>query len=130
MTLSKSNRKKDRTFGLIAGTICLGITAYQYLFLHLLYSWVLAVGILFIAMALFIPMMAYPVRAIMEYAGHLLGIANTYILLTVLYLILFVPLNLIFRLTGKDTLKLKRDKQLKSYWMDPKQGESSMKNQY
>jgi hypothetical protein len=67
----------------------------------------------------------------MEFIGHWLGIANTYILLTLLYFILFIPLHLIFKLTGKDDLKLKWSKNAGSYWIEtPKQNESSMKNQF
>ena len=127
----EKNRKKDRTFGFIAGSACMGCTAIIYLDTHALNGWLLCAGIIFLTEAVFIPVLLYPLRTRLESIGRWMGIANTYLLLTVIYVILFIPLNFIFRLSGKDSLKLKRDKGATTYWIDsPKQGDSSMKNQY
>jgi len=81
--------------------------------------------------AIFSPRMIHPFRVGMETIGRWMGIINTYILLTLIYFFLFVPLNLIFRMTGKDTLKLKWNKRVESYWTEiTPQNESSMKNQF
>jgi len=67
----------------------------------------------------------------MEAIGHWMGIVNTYILLTLIYFTLFIPVSLLFKITGKDNLKLKRDKRVSTYWVEKTpQNESSMKNQF
>jgi hypothetical protein len=67
----------------------------------------------------------------MEIVGHFMGIANTYVLLTAIFVLLFIPTGLILKLMGKDSLKLKWDSRATSYWVDrPKSKTSSMKNQF
>ena len=128
---TKKNIKKDRSFGLIMGLLLAGYSAYSYFQLNAVIIWLMAISVLITLVALFIPRFIYPFRVGMETIGHWMGIVNTYILLTLIYIFLFIPINLIFRLTGKDTLKLKWDKQTDSYWMNKtQQNESSMKNQF
>jgi len=128
---TKKNRNKNRTFGAVAGSACMGCTAIIYLEAHVLDVWLLLVGIIFLTVAALIPVLLYPLRTGLETLGRWMGIANSYLLLTVIYVLLFVPLNIIFKLSGKDSLKLKNDKWATSYWIESvKQGDSSMKNQY
>jgi ABC-type sulfate transport system permease subunit len=128
---TKKNRNKNRTFGAVAGSACLGCTTIIYLEAHVLNVWLLLAGIIILPVAVFIPVLLYPLRTGLETLGRWMGIANTYLLLTVIYVLLFVPLNIIFKLSGKDSLKLKKDKWATSYWIESvKQGDSSMKNQY
>ena len=127
----KTNKKKERSFGLITGIICLGYSAYSYYQEHAFNTWIIGFGVFFILAGLIIPIMIHPFRLVMEFVGHWLGIANTYILLTLIYIILFIPLNLFFKMTGKDNLKLKWNKEVSSYWIErPQHNESSMKNQF
>jgi hypothetical protein len=129
--IQKANSKKNRSFGLIAGLIFFGLTFYQTLHGHSLNPWLLTAGILFGFAGLFLPFLINPVRIGLEYIGRWMGIVNTYILLTLIYIVLFIPLSLIFRITGKDDLKLKRNKPAESYWIETQsQDESSMKNQF
>lgn len=129
--IQKANSKKNRSFGLIAGLIFFGLTFYQTLHGHSLSPWLLTAGILFGFAGLFLPFLIKPVRIGLEYIGRWMGIVNTYILLTLIYIVLFIPLSLIFRITGKDDLKLKRNKPAESYWIETQsQDESSMKNQF
>ena len=131
MSAIKKDEKKDRSFGIIVGCILSGYSVYCYFHLNTFIIWLMALGTLIVLIALIIPGILYPFRVGMETIGHWMGIINTYILLTLIYFFLFTPLNLIFRITGKDTLKLKWNKRVESYWteMTP-QNESSMKNQF
>ncbi|MDP4239331.1 MAG: SxtJ family membrane protein [Bacteroidota bacterium] len=127
----KKNIPKSRSFGLLIGLLCFCISTYIYLHTHTFNRWVPAIGIIFIISGLFIPRLIDPFRKFLEYVGNRMGLVNTYFLLTVIYLVLFIPLNLIFRLSGKDSLKLKKDDRITSYWIErPEQDEGNMKNQY
>ena len=129
--IRKTKLKKNRSFGLIVGVILFGLTFYQTLHVHTLNPWMLTAGILFIIAGLFLPSLINPVRIGLEYPGRWMGIVNTYLLLTLIYIVLFIPLSLIFKITGKDDLKLKQDKLAESYWIEKRsQDESSMKNQF
>ena len=131
MEAIKKNKKKDRSFGLTFGFLLLGYSAFSFLYLNTFITWIISLGTLIMLVAILSPRGIHPFRVGMETIGHWMGIFNTYILLTLIYFFLFTPLNLIFRITGKDTLKLKWNKRVESYWteMTP-QNESSMKNQF
>jgi hypothetical protein len=62
--------------------------------------------------------------------GYVLGIINTFVLLTLFYFVILTPLGLVMRLFGKDMLKLKRNKH-DTYWENtlPKTS-SGMENQF
>jgi len=131
MGRSKKDNRKNRQFGFAIVAVCLVFVAYHYLKSHTFNTWMFMLGLLFFLMALLFPTLLQLLRVLMETLGHWLGIANTYVLLTIIYVLFFVPINLIFRITVKDILNLKRDSRAKSYWADsPKQADSSMRNQY
>lgn len=131
MERTKNDIKKDMHFGLFLAVFCLGIAGYFYLQTPGLNLWLVGAGALFLVAALIYPIALHPLRLAMEWLGHWLGIVNTYVLLTLIYILFFVPLNLIFSISGKDPLNLKRDGKASTYWVDsPDQGESSMKNQF
>lgn len=48
--------------------------------------------------------------------AHALGWVNTRIILTVVYLLIFTPVVLIFRLIGKDPME-RKFKKVNSYWI-------------
>ncbi len=52
--------------------------------------------------------------------GHALGYVNSRIILGTLFGLAIVPVGLLMRLVGRDELKLKIDKSLKSYRVLPK----------
>ena len=54
-------------------------------------------------------------RLWMRFAA-LLGMVNTRVLLTVFYYLVLTPIGLLFKLTGKELLKMRPDEQAKSYW--------------
>lgn len=52
--------------------------------------------------------------------GHLLGRITTPILLVVIFVVVVVPLGLLMRLFGNDTLRLRRDPKAATYWVERK----------
>jgi len=129
--ITTKNKRKDRLFGLITGLFLLGFSTYSYFQLNITTPWLIGIGCIITLAALFIPNIIYPFRTGMEIIGRWMGIVNTYVLLTLIYILLFLPLNLVFKISGKDTLKLNWDKRKSSYWNEnTQQDDSSMKNQY
>jgi len=127
----KKNVKKDRSFGLIIGILLLGYSAYSYYKYQTILPWFIVSGFFITITSCFIPRVIHPLRVGMEFAGRWMGIINTYILLTLIYILLFIPVSLIYKMIGNDILKLKRDKNILTYWMEkPHQENSSMKNQF
>jgi len=131
MAAIKKDKKKDRSFGLIVGILLMGYSAYTFYRSHTISLWLTAPGFIITIVAIFIPRVIQPFRKVMEFAGRWMGIINTYILLTLIYILLFIPVSLIYKMTGKDVLKLRRDNIASTYWIAKiHQEDSSMKNQF
>lgn len=62
--------------------------------------------------------------------GMLLGAFVSPIVMGVVFLLTIVPTGLVFRLLGKDPLRLKIDPQAESYWLKREVPPHSMKNQF
>jgi len=127
----KRDRNKNRSFGIILGLIFLAFATFGYLNSGMLNYRFVIIGSFCELIAYGIPRLLSPFRFVMEKTGHYLGIGNTYILLTVIYVFLFIPVGLLFKLTGKDNLRRKWNSKANTYWMEKDPiNESPMKNQF
>lgn len=127
----EKNSRKDRSFGIFLGLMCVAFFCYQYLHAELLYYTVAEIGLFLLILSFSIPVLFYPFRGIMEIIGYFMGIVNTYVLLTAIFIFLFIPIGLILKMMGKDSLKLKWDSKAASYWIKHQDSKtSSMKNQF
>ena len=125
------NSRKDRSFGIFLGLMYFAVCGYQYLQSGLLNYTVGGMGLFLLILALFKPFMYYPFRRLIEIIGNFMGIVNTYVLLTLIFVLLFIPIGLILKMTGKDSLKRKWDSKAPSYWIERLNSKtSSMKNQF
>jgi uncharacterized membrane protein len=109
-----------RQRGLLGGLIGLSIAAVFFFFLKKPVSAavIAAVALLFTLLALLAPLTAYKAltRALDRF-GHVVGTAITWLLLTVLYFLLFLPLGWFLRLRGKLGITRGFDPQRPSYWV-------------
>ena len=125
------NTRKDRSLGLALSIMCVVFCAYRYVQGDGLNYTVAGIGLFLLVVALSAPLLLYPFRASMEFLGHYMGIANTYILLTVVFILLIIPIGLILKMTRKDNLSRKWNSQTPSYWVKwPESKSRSMKNQF
>jgi hypothetical protein len=122
-------KKQNSKFGYTIGIALLVLAALRALVKHK-YGWILpGIGVVLILLALITPLWLNPLRIVWDKIGHVLGIINTYILLTIFYFVILTPLSLIMRLFGKDILKLKRNKP-DTYWEATAPKNSGMENQF
>lgn len=90
----------------------------------------LLLGLVFAILAFFVPhLLRVPNRLWFRF-GILLGAIVAPIVMTLVYLLTFVPMAFGFRLMGKDLLNLQKDSQAPSYWIDRTDPPKSMKLQY
>ena len=62
--------------------------------------------------------------------GEFIGRVISPLVMLLIYLIVFFPIGLLYKLLNKDLLGLKIDKNKNSYWSDKKYFKSSMRNQF
>ncbi len=127
---ASDNIKQNRKFGYTVATALLVLAAFRIFIRHQNMWWILAaIAVILLLLALVKPLWLNPLRLVWDKIGHVLGIINTYILLTLFYFVILTPLSLIMRLFGKDILKLKRNKN-NTYWESTLPKAGGMENQF
>ena len=66
------------------------------------------------------PQALKPIYRVMMWIGHKLAWVNTYVILTLVFIVIFMPVGLFLRLIGKDLLNQKLEPDRESYWLDRK----------
>jgi hypothetical protein len=109
-----------RQRGLLGGLIGLSVAAVFYFFLKrpVPAAVIAAIALLFTLLALLAPLTAYKAltRALDRF-GYLVATAVTWVLLTLLYYLLFMPLGWLLRVQGKLRIARGFDPRRPSYWV-------------
>lgn len=131
----------DRSFGYVFAIIFVLIGVWPALAfawpprfdLTALRWWALVIAALFLCIASIWPALLHPLNRLWHRFGLLLGKIMTPVVMGLLFATTVVPIALILRLRGRDLLRLKFDRQAKSYWIirePPGPPGDTMKNQY
>jgi hypothetical protein len=111
--------REARQQGMIGGVVGLAVAAVFAWLLHrpTAAMVVATIAVLFAALALAAPLTLYRrVRAVLDKLGHLVGTAMTWLLMTILFYVLFLPVGLVLRAMGKLAFTRFADPALDSYW--------------
>lgn len=106
----------NRRFGLRVGGALLAGAALYYYRHHAWPPGLLAAGGLLMGAALLAPRRLTAARRGWEALGHLLGLVNSYLLLTLVYGLVCVPLGWLLRRLGHDPLRRRWPPQEPTYW--------------
>jgi hypothetical protein len=107
----------NRSFGVTVGVFLVAVAVVPLLRSKPVRWWaVVPAAMLLIAAALFPSALSWPNRAWMKLALLLSKITNPIVTALMFYL-LFAPIGVFCRWTGKDLLRLKRDDTLDTYWI-------------
>ncbi len=131
----------ERGFGLVFATIFALIGVWPAIRLgwlprfdpEVLRWWSLAMAAAFLVVALLVPSVLRPLNWLWFQFGMLLSKVMTPIVMGILFVVTVVPTAFVMRLRGKDLLRLKMDRQAKSYWImrePPGPARDTMRNQY
>src|SRR6185295_10524361 len=125
-------KRQLRSFGLIVGggfaVVALAPAVFRG---HSPRLWALAVALLLAAAALIAPSVLRPIFRGWMWIGELLGWVNTRIILLLVYYGVIVPIGGLLRMTGKDPMRLKLDREAQSYRiLRTKRPASHMQRQY
>lgn len=117
MTIQAPSKKELKTFGLImAAFIALvlalvlpKVTQWQVGY------WPWGLVLFFVLTAFLVPRFLAPIFSAWVALGSVLGRINTFIILMVVWLVMFIPIAIILKLCRYDPLKRSYDSELKSY---------------
>jgi hypothetical protein len=123
----------NRSFGLVFAAVFLIIGCWPLIWGQSARWWALAVAVVFGAAALFAPgILEWPNRLWLRF-GLLLHRIVSPVALAVIFYLAIMPTGLLLRVFGKDLLRLRREPQAPSYWIDrepPGPPPDSLKNQF
>src|SRR5438093_9339984 len=123
----------NRSFGLIIASFFLIVTFWPLVRAEPVRWWALGVAAVFAALALLWTSALAPLNKWWTKLGVLLYRIVSPVVLGLLFYLTVTPIALLLRLLGKDPLRLRRDPDGASYWIDrtpPGPAPESMKNQF
>jgi hypothetical protein len=101
------NSKELRNFGLLVGGIFCLIGSWPLIYRgEPIRLWAIVLGGMLVLLGGLVPTVLSPVFKVWMKIGHVLGWINTRILLGIVFYGLVTPLGLLFRMMGKDKMRL------------------------
>jgi len=88
------------------------------------------VSVLFLVLAFLCPRILHPANVLWMKFAHLLHRIISPVVLAILFYGAFTPTALWIKLTGKDPLRLSKDPDSDTYWIDCQQEKSDLKKQF
>jgi hypothetical protein len=119
-----------KSFGIVFSIVFLIVSLYPLTNFKGISIWALIVSIIFLLLAFLAPKILTLPNKLWFKFGILLGSIIAPIVMAFVYFATVLPIGLIMRLSGKDLLNQKLDKNSKSYWIERKETIGSMKNQF
>jgi hypothetical protein len=108
----------DRTFGLVFAIFFLAIGLWPLHRVGLPRWWSLSLSSVCLLLALARPAVLHPANVLWTRLAVLLNKVVSPVVTGVLFYLVFTPVGLLMRLSGKDPLRLKFESNTKSYWIE------------
>jgi Saxitoxin biosynthesis operon protein SxtJ len=107
----------SRSFGLLLTAFFAVLAAISYYAHGHAYRWWGAAAVLCLILALTMPRLLAPAKRLWLKLGHVLHLVVSPIVLGLTYVLAIIPVGGLIRLTGKDLLALKLERDAPSYWI-------------
>ena len=123
----------DRSFGVVSGVVLLGYGLWPLLHGASPRWWSFVVGGTFLLLALLFPQTLSLLNQLWLKVGCLLQRVMTTVVTGLLFYTSVTPMGLLLRRYGKDLLRLRRDPNARSYWIErlpPGPTPETMRNQF
>jgi Saxitoxin biosynthesis operon protein SxtJ len=123
----------DRSFGLVIATFLLIVAFWPLVHAKPVRWWALGVAAVFAVLALLWTPALAPLNKLWTKLGILLYKIVSPVVLGLLFYVTVTPIALLMRLLGEDPLRLRREPDAASYWINripPGPAPESMKNQF
>ena len=133
MASSRSSSASSRSFGLVIGVAFVAIGMWKYEAGAWSYLIWIAIGAVFLLLAILMPRLLRPARNVWLRLGQFLGRFLSPIMLSAVYALSVVPIGLLLKLCRKDSLQRAQDPKAESYWIarsEPGPDPASLKNQF
>lgn len=123
----------NRMFGLVFFVVFALITLWPVLFGNPLRWWTAPISLGFLVVSFAAPQILTPLNKAWTWLGLQMHRVVNPLIMGMLFYVAITPMGLLLRLFGKDLLRLKRDPQAASYWIErnpPGPSADSMRRQF
>ena len=108
----------NRSFGLVFAGVFLVIGAGPLFFGHSIHLWSLLLSAVFAVLALIAPAVLAPLNRLWTKFGLLLHKIVSPVVLGIMFYLVITPMGAVMRLLGKDPLRLRKDRDAATYWIE------------
>ena len=129
-TNHKIKKSTNRSFGLVFFFVFLIIGFWPLLNQDSPRLWSLIISLVFLILGLLNSKILSPLNSIWFKFGELLGLVVSPIVMAIIYFLVVTPTGIIMKILGKDLLKIKLNKNIKSYWIEKEKIKSKMRQQF
>ena len=127
--MKKIKISSNKSFGIVFFTFFLIIALWPLINDGNIRIWSLAVSIIFLILGIANSKILTPLNNLWFKFGLFLGKIVSPIVMGIIFFLVVTPTGIIMRLIGKDLLNLKKNNS-NTYWIEKKNENSSMKNQF
>jgi hypothetical protein len=120
-------RQTDRHFGLTFAIVFTAIFGVAWWVFNSPIIWILLVAGIFLVLALAVPGILMPLNRLWAAFSARLAVVSNHLILGAFFLIFIVPVNLVMRLIGRDTMRRSMKSDVISYWT-PVNRQATIKN--
>jgi hypothetical protein len=123
----------ERSFGLVFAGFFALVGLWPLLGGEAPRNWALGLGALFLLLAFAAPKLLTPLNKLWFKFGLLLHHIVNPLVMALMFFVVIMPIGLLMRIFGKDPLRLRFDREAKSYWIPrdpPGPAPESLKNQF
>ena len=92
--------------------------------------WTAVLSLIFLILGILNSRLLYPLNKLWNYLGIFLGMVVSPVVMGIIFFFVVSPIGIIMRIFRKDLLRLKVNKNVKSYWINKQKIKSTMKNQF
>ena len=120
----------NKSFGIVFAIVFLVIALYPLVNGENIKSWAFGISFIFITLAYFFPKSLSILNRLWFKFGLLLSFFIAPVVMGLVYFTTVLPIGLIMKLLRKDLLRIKKNKNTTTYWIDRDKSKTSMKNQF
>ena len=124
------NQSSIRSFGVLFFIVFLLVSLWPLLNNDEIRIWALIISLIFLILGLIRSKILVPLNNAWIKFGELLGRVIAPVVMAIVYFLVLTPMSLLVRILGKDLLKIKFSKKLKTYWIRREKNVGPMKNQF
>jgi len=121
--MTDAGRKENHRFGLVMAAALLVLAALSFALGGQVAFWLIGAAALMAAAAWAGPALLNPLRVVWMKLAHVLGVINSWIILSIIFTVVVTPVALLLRMLGRSSIDRGPDPARASYWRAREPGE-------